>query len=300
MFIFLTGRNVLARDLMRHFQIHSLVPAAEADEMFGLLGDSEREGLVLEHVGGQEANTPNKRAKKRKVQDDAATTAQPVKQQLTNITNRTAEADKENLPPSTCQTPVRMNTPAHLGTPGYQRTPARLGTPAYMLSPGGLLTPDHQIDFDGFDNFDMGGDWNPPTLEDDPMSSPHPASVHNIPTPKAANRRNLTLASTMSGNTSSELSQTEVMLDGETTEAFEERVLNKRAGYLNAILKKSLKSEERMAFSKLAAKNLRKEAAQKFYSLLVLQKVAAVNVDQECDNGEIYVTRGGRFETAVF
>ena len=278
---------------MRHYQVQSLVPAAEIDEMFGLLGDSEREGLVLDRVGGFDPETPNIRAKKRKVQDNNDSVAQPTKQQLTNIAKRQLQLDKENLPPATtCQTPARVNTP---GPSGYLRTPSRIGTPAYMPSPGGLSTPGHHLDFD---DFDLGGDWNPPTLEDDPMSSPHPASRHPTPAPEPTNHRKL--SSSISGKTSNDFSQTEVMRDDETSEAFEERVLVKRAGYLNAILKDSLKSDDRMTFSKLTEKSRRKEAAQKFYSLLVLQKVSAVDVEQECGSGEIYIKKGLRFETAVF
>ena len=50
----------------------------------------------------------------------------------------------------------------------------------------------------------------------------------------------------------------------------------------------------------MAGKSVRKQVAQKFYSLLVLQKALAINVQQDEDNGEIFVSRGSRFETAVF
>jgi hypothetical protein len=50
----------------------------------------------------------------------------------------------------------------------------------------------------------------------------------------------------------------------------------------------------------MVSKKKRKEVAQKFYSILVLQKALAVSVEQEGDNGDIFVSRGPRFETAVF
>jgi len=57
---------------------------------------------------------------------------------------------------------------------------------------------------------------------------------------------------------------------------------------------------DQLTFSKMVSKNKRKQVAQKFYSILVLQKALAVNVQQEGDNGDIFVSRGPRFETAVF
>ncbi len=57
---------------------------------------------------------------------------------------------------------------------------------------------------------------------------------------------------------------------------------------------------DRLTFSKMVSKKKRKEVAQKFYSILVLQKALAVSVEQEGDNGDIFVSRGPRFETAVF
>jgi hypothetical protein len=89
------------------------------------------------------------------------------------------------------------------------------------------------------------------------------------------------------------------MLEGETTEEFEERVLNKRASHLNTILKSKLAVLPELRLSHMTRRNTRKQAAQKFYSLLVLQKALAVNIDQPETNGDISVTKGPRFETAV-
>ena len=91
------------------------------------------------------------------------------------------------------------------------------------------------------------------------------------------------------------------MQEGETIEEFEDRVLNKRAGHLNKILESKFEEKPTLAFKELAAnrRHLRKQAAQKFYSLLVLQKVMAVNLEQERSYTEISVTKGANFETAV-
>lgn len=55
-----------------------------------------------------------------------------------------------------------------------------------------------------------------------------------------------------------------------------------------------------MRFSELPIRRARKSMAQNFYSLLVLQKVRAVELDQgEGFSDEITVRRGPNFENAV-
>ena len=86
----------------------------------------------------------------------------------------------------------------------------------------------------------------------------------------------------------------------ETQEEFEERISNKRAAHLNKILSSKLETPESVVrLSDMTRRNNRKQVAQKFYSLLVLQKVMAVNLNQTDCYGELSVTRGPKFETAV-
>ena len=55
-----------------------------------------------------------------------------------------------------------------------------------------------------------------------------------------------------------------------------------------------------MSFSDLPVRRLRKAMAQNFYSLLVLQKVMAVELDQgEHFNSDITIRKGPNFENAV-
>ena len=91
----------------------------------------------------------------------------------------------------------------------------------------------------------------------------------------------------------------EQMQEGETIEEFEDRVLNKRAGHLNRILQAKFEESMSLHFSELTRRNVRKQVAQKFYSMLVLQKVMAVNIDQGVGYGPIMVTKGPKFDTAV-
>merc|ERR1712123_539053 len=80
------------------------------------------------------------------------------------------------------------------------------------------------------------------------------------------------------------------MQEDETIEEFEDRVLNKRAAQLHRHL--SRKFSDR--FSQLTRKNNRKQAAQKFHSLLVLQKMMALDVHQDTEPpyGEINIKKG--------
>merc|ERR1712054_473661 len=80
------------------------------------------------------------------------------------------------------------------------------------------------------------------------------------------------------------------MQEDETIEEFEDRVLNKRAEQLRRHLTKKFADR----FSQLTRKNNSKMAAQKFHSLLVLQKMMALDVHQEPDPpySEINIKKG--------
>merc|ERR1719154_992056 len=87
-------------------------------------------------------------------------------------------------------------------------------------------------------------------------------------------------------------------MDEETVEEFEDRVLNKRAAQLHFRLKKRIEETPELPFSTITRrKDTRKQAAQKFYSLLVLQKYQTVDVTQHAIYGELVVTKGPCFET---
>ncbi|XP_037950315.1 double-strand-break repair protein rad21 homolog [Teleopsis dalmanni] len=85
-------------------------------------------------------------------------------------------------------------------------------------------------------------------------------------------------------------------LENETNEQFEERVLNKRAAQLFYAVKSRLVKQERLLLSELTTRNSRKQAAQKFYSLLVLKKFRALDISQSIPYSEVVITRGPLFE----
>ena len=94
----------------------------------------------------------------------------------------------------------------------------------------------------------------------------------------------------------------EQMREDETIEEFEDRVLNKRAAHLNTVLRSRFLEggHSKMRFSELPVRKVRKSIAQNFYSLLVLQKVMAVELEQgEQFTDEINISKGPNFESAI-
>lgn len=82
----------------------------------------------------------------------------------------------------------------------------------------------------------------------------------------------------------------------ETIEQFEERVLNKRAAQLFVSVRKRLLKCENMVLSDMTNRNNKKQAAQKFYSLLVLKKFKALEISQTQPYADITITRGPLFD----
>lgn len=84
--------------------------------------------------------------------------------------------------------------------------------------------------------------------------------------------------------------------ENETDEQFEERVLNKRAAQMFVAVRSRLNKKDPIYLSEMTYKNNRKQAAQKFYSLLVLKKFRALEISQDKSYGDILVTRGPMFD----
>lgn len=91
------------------------------------------------------------------------------------------------------------------------------------------------------------------------------------------------------------------MEEGEDIEHFEDRVLNKRAAKLHRQLAKKFESTDEILLTSLIKKNNRKQCAQKFYSLLVLQKVMANELKQDpsLPYADLIITKGTKFDTAA-
>ena len=90
------------------------------------------------------------------------------------------------------------------------------------------------------------------------------------------------------------------MQEDETIEEFEDRVLNKRAAQMHRNLEKRFLEEENIDLKSMLNRNHRKQAAQKFYSILVLQKVMAVRATQSAESyGPITIAQGPKFASAI-
>lgn len=85
----------------------------------------------------------------------------------------------------------------------------------------------------------------------------------------------------------------------ESDEQFEERVLNKRAYQLFTAVKKNFVVSDQMVLTDMCHRNTKKQAAQKFYSLLVLKKFNVLNLAQTAAYTEIYITKGSTFDNPV-
>ncbi|XP_034099245.1 double-strand-break repair protein rad21 homolog [Drosophila albomicans] len=85
-------------------------------------------------------------------------------------------------------------------------------------------------------------------------------------------------------------------MENETDEQFEERVLNKRAAQLFLDVRVHFNNNDHLSLSQLTVRNSRKQAAQKFYSLLVLKKFKALHITQSVPYADITVTRGPLFD----
>lgn len=106
-------------------------------------------------------------------------------------------------------------------------------------------------------------------------------------------------------------------MENETDEQFEERVLNKRAAQVFNSVKTKLLPLDKLLFTEITIRHNRKQvggfiqkncltsklpnsiwfqAAQKFYSLLVLKKFQALDLQQDGAYEEIIVTKGAKFE----
>lgn len=84
--------------------------------------------------------------------------------------------------------------------------------------------------------------------------------------------------------------------ENETDEQFEERVLNKRAAQIFVTIKSRLNTKESIYLSEMTTRNTKKQAAQKFYALLMLKKFQALQIKQDEPYGDILVTRGVMFD----
>ncbi|ETN62488.1 DNA repair protein Rad21 [Anopheles darlingi] len=233
--------------------------------------------------------------------------------------NLTSPSHQQLAPPTPASFPAVPLTPGQLDHSGGL-TPMGLahgGLTPSDLHHGGGLTPA------GLHHGDLGGGMTPHGLDHGGMT-PHHSSLEHIdqipalPADQVSsilNEPGMEGFSNMGfdGNTSEEIANDwngdyefspsvgpahpndEQQVD-ETIEQFEERVLNKRAAQMFLSVKSRLLKADHIMLSEMTHRNNKKQAAQKFYSLLVLKKFKALEISQKQPFDDITVSRGPMFD----
>lgn len=308
----LPGRPLHARNVFKLYQSHLTARPAE-NEVFDMLGDSqEHENIQLERVPGEEdggghadPRTPARRGRKRKG-EAAEGEADETSPEKVQPTRRSARHEKENHPPETpdpysqqvvFNPNVEPETPAPATpappTPHVDRSQfENLGYDASVATPAAPVdTPAPPTNASAMEN--MGWDGQPSVQA--PMTPGAPSMGGATPYRDDDFDGYPASAPGTPGRPEEEEKGEE-----ETQEEFEERMLNKRASHLNKILSSKLdEADSVVRLTDMTRRNNRKQVAQKFYSLLVLQKVMAVNLTQSECYGELSVMRGPKFESAM-
>ena len=83
--------------------------------------------------------------------------------------------------------------------------------------------------------------------------------------------------------------------EGETFEDFDNRRWNKRTHIVLGMLRKDLDTKGQTNFFTFAENNTRKQAASKFYSVLLLKKSETINVHQSESYSDIIITAGPKY-----
>ena len=99
------------------------------------------------------------------------------------------------------------------------------------------------------------------------------------------------------GGEEGELSDVEER-EGETFEDFDNRRWNKRTQTVLNLLKKDLDAAGQVQFFSFAEGSNRKQAASKFYSLLLLKKTETITVSQSAPFSDITVRQGPKYATS--
>ncbi|XP_004519196.1 double-strand-break repair protein rad21 homolog [Ceratitis capitata] len=327
----LPSRTIPARALFINYHRH-LVSRVSPLEDFSILGPSDL--LAIEHIQNEnDANiiNNNKRGRKRKQELQAEQQApadvttqslappEPVRDHEQNTGTQGQFSLAENLiPPAESSLFDNMRSPSRMlsinDINGLENLTALNDLP---LTPGNIH---HGID--ASDDFNHGdatpaglhhGDQTPhhsgiehienlPSLPADQISSIL-QEAENMPNMQQDNQTNkMQRTSDISTDWNDydlpqqQANPAEEQLENETDEQFEERVLNKRAAQLFYTVKSRLIKQDCLILSALTVNNSRKQAAQKFYSLLVLKKFRALNIAQTQPYSDIEISRGPLFE----
>lgn len=86
------------------------------------------------------------------------------------------------------------------------------------------------------------------------------------------------------------------ILDGDELQMEEQRLSNRRSTQLLQTLGRILCTDDSVGMKRLLSRNNRKQVASKFYTILVLKKLQAINVHQDEPYADIVITKGPKFD----
>ncbi|XP_055681206.1 double-strand-break repair protein rad21-like protein 1 [Lutzomyia longipalpis] len=320
----LPSRDIPARNLFKNYQ-RNLVSRAIDLEDFSVLGPAEVLALEQQRPEEPEPLPVVKRGRKRKqvpeveapvpaLPDPETPREQmPFDQTAGSSINIPRECDPALMPPPPAPSVHHMSSPNSgvMGplTPGLPMTPGLLLTPGLSMTPAGMhgdlggldhggITPHHAIE-----NME-----SIPNLPADQVSSIlNGTAMENMGFTNMGYEGHQTPRAGMSERVPNDWNEDydfppsvghmgEEQLENETDEQFEERVLNKRAAQLFIAVKRKLLKSDSIMLSEMTFRNSKKQAAQKFYSLLVLKKFQALQISQHEPCGDITVTKGEMFD----
>ncbi|KAK4305905.1 hypothetical protein Pmani_022222 [Petrolisthes manimaculis] len=313
----LPGRPIYARTLARIYQRH-LTSEPAANEDFGMAGDRELENLSLEVVREAEDAEAAITAPKTRARANKRKQPEPdpeEEEEVLPVARQTRSSDAANAANAELLSPT---TPAPQAPPTPLAPVEELPQPVPEPQQPDVVTLDEKED-EGAPSDKEG------VLSNAPVPSPGPPlqdtiephqSVGAAETPgydgshPPANtpggmsdggpRSNYSERPNTPTNIfrQEEEEEEEEQADDETYEQFEERVVNKRAGQMFLSIKRRLRNNN-ILFSDLAHHNNRKQVAQKFYTMLVLKKLQAVELHQEGPFTEMFISKGTMFENAA-
>ncbi|XP_050535603.1 double-strand-break repair protein rad21 homolog [Daktulosphaira vitifoliae] len=320
----LPGKNIPAIPLAKNYQRHLTAKTLSNEELDGegvVEGDEEN---VLPAIIGP---TPARRGRKRKVplDDDVQKPAkrdvlQPIPELSQNLETMDVESAGQLtvVPP----TPAMLEEPDHFNQQNHQTYMSPLNNGNQMLAPGTpaqkandshhisineeqLINPFDELHNStihntsnqpelqnmGYDNqINQTTDFNQIIMDNMGYDGHHNAPVTpGLPSPRGG----ATPWRDQDYDYPSSVGPTdEQQAPHETNEQFEERVMNKRANQLYHTIKMKFNQKDSLVLSDLTYKNRRKEAAQKFYSVLVLKKYKVLELIQEAPYEPIQLIKG--------
>lgn len=312
----LPGRKLFAKHVLVDYQ-NNLKITSTADEHFDTLpGGNYKDDLQLEHVGTgtgeDEEASPTKRGRKRKQPESPEKSAYLKRQEALakeqenflaeEKRRREQEKLRESQEVNSSWAGQQMASPAYSG-----------GQPASM----GYPTPVHEASYGHQAPFEAGGQTSelPPPgqqgsfteqwvsqvqstpaslMASPPLTSPQPQAAsfdHQPPSADDWDDGHDNYETDNYGNddyndddeeeedNDAHIEGDEELGEDETIEEFESRVLNKRAALLHRQLARNFTDtfSEHLAMKRCS----RKQVAQKFHSILVLQKMMTLNLSQD-------------------